>query len=340
MDKNKTLTILLTILVYSFAIMISTYLRYIKTLEQISVGYSGPNTQKIKTDTFLGEYRMDNLKHLFENESTGNYAIFDDSLNNVQLRGILIKGNMKSPRIIEGRFFNETDFFTDKKMVVIGENMIEYTYTEDGKRYLSLFNDVYEVIGICGYGINSIIDNIIFYNLDSIQPADWGVYSIDGNSTTKTNLIVNIISGLGKTEIVIDEDRGIQRLLGYKRHSDKIIYSTIFLIPVLFLIKSRSLFLTIQEMLNVSKFLGFSLYHTIHVALGRWMLYEVIGIIISVAVYSIFFQFSNFRVIINSITLNLILIMLGLFFCSLIVYITHICCCWGKKGAIKCSNIF
>ncbi len=291
MDKNKILTVSLTILVYVFAIMLSAYLRHTRELEKISVGYRGPSTQKIKTDVFLGKHRTGNLKRLFENKNIDNYVIFDDSFNNVQLRGILVRGNIKSPRILEGRFFNETDFFVNKKIVVVGENMTEYTYVKDRKRYLSLFNDVYEVIGICGYGINSIMDSIIFYNLDSIQPADWGTYSIDGNSTAKTNLIVNAISDLGGTEIIIDENQGIQRLLGYKKYSNKIIYSTILLILALFLIKSRSFFLIMQEMLNVFKFLGFSLYHTIHITLGKWMLYEVIGIIISVAIYLIFFDF-------------------------------------------------
>ncbi|ABR50255.1 hypothetical protein Amet_4174 [Alkaliphilus metalliredigens QYMF] len=336
MNKNKIFTISLIILVYIFAITVSTYVKYVEELEKISIGYRGPATQKIKTSMFLGEYGTDNLKDLFESENINDYVIFDDSLNNPQLRGVLVKGNVNLPKILDGRFFNETDFFANKKLVVIGENMTEYTYAENEKRYLSLFNDSYEVIGICGYGINSIIDNIIFYNLDSIHHADWGIYSIDGNNVAKTNLILNTISNLGEIEIIIDENQGIKRLLGYERHSHRVIYPIIILIWILFFIKSRSFFLTIQKTLQVSKFLGFSLYHTIYITLGKWVIYETIGIISSIAIYSVFFSFSDFKRIMNGFPLNITCVIFSLFICSFIAYIVYICYYWSKKGVIKC----
>lgn len=159
MNKNKILTVSLMILIYLFSTTFYTYVKFIEELEKISIGYSGSATIKINTDIFLGEHRADNLKHLFRSENIDDYIIFDDSFNNEQLRGVLVKGSVNSPKILEERFFNETDFFSNKKIVVIGENMIEHTYEKSGKKYISLFNDIYEVIGICGYGINSIIDN-------------------------------------------------------------------------------------------------------------------------------------------------------------------------------------
>lgn len=336
MNKNKIFTISLIILVYIFAITLSTYLKYIEELEKISIGYRSAATQKIKTGVFLGEHRDDNLKHLFGSKNISDYVIFDDSFNNAQLRGILVKGNINSPKILDGRFFNETDFFANKKIVVIGENMIEHTYTKNEKRYLSLFNDVYEVIGICGYGVNSIIDNMIFYNLDSIHLGDWGIYSIDGNNAAKTNLIVNTISNLGEIEIIIDENQGIKRLLGYKRHSHKVIYPIILLILALFFAKNRSFFLTIQKTLHVSKFLGFSLHHTIYITLRKWFIYEAIGIISSIIIYSIFFWFSDFKTIMNGFPLNVIFVIFSLLICSFAAYIVYLCYYWSKKGAIKC----
>lgn len=180
------------------------------------------------------------------------------------------------------------------------------------------------------------MDNIIFYNLDSVYFTDWGIYSIDGDTAAKTNLIVNTISNLGDIEIISDENQGIKRLLGYEKHSNKIMYPATLLILILFFIKNRFFFLTIQKTIGVSRLLGFSLYHTICITLGKWGMYEAIGIIISLIIYSVFFWFSDFRTIINSFPLNINFIMPVLLICSFVVYIIHLCYYWNKKGVIKC----
>ncbi|ABW19769.1 ABC transporter permease [Alkaliphilus oremlandii] len=196
MKKNKILTILLIILVYLFSITLYSYVKYMEELDKISTGYSSSSTaKKINTDVFLGEKREHNLKFLFSYTEIDNYIMFDDSFNNNQIRGVLVKGKVGSPKILSGRFFNESDFFSEKKIVVIGENMVQHTYEENEKKYISLFDNAYEVIGICGYGLNSIMDNIIFYNLDSVYFSEWGIYS-DGrikNVELKRDMSLNLI---------------------------------------------------------------------------------------------------------------------------------------------------
>lgn len=331
MNGNKFITTSLIVLVYVVAITLSSYLEYVEELEKISIGYRSSATQKIKTSALIGEQGTDNLKYMFESKNIDDYIIFDDSLNNPQLRGILVKGNVNSPKIIKGRFFNETDFFVDKKIVVIGENMIKYTFQKNDKRYLPLFNDTYEVIGICGYGSNGIIENIIFYNLDSLCLNDWGMYSIDGNSTNKTNLIINKISDFGEIETIINEDQGIKRLLGYNSHFLKVSFSITLLILLLFLLKSRSFFLMIQKTLHICRFLGFSFYQAICITLGKWALYEGIGIISVMSIYSISFVFFDFTIIINGFSLRAIFVAFSLFICSFVAYIVFVGYLWSKR---------
>ncbi|UTR15779.1 ABC transporter permease [Salipaludibacillus sp. LMS25] len=77
-------------------------------------------------------------------------------------RGYYFNKKNYIPPLIEGRFFEEEDFFKDKKTAVVGKSVNEFTIKD-------IKESGYEVIGIMGTDYQSDIDHLIYYNLDSLM---------------------------------------------------------------------------------------------------------------------------------------------------------------------------
>ena len=334
MNKNKVLAILVILFVYFITTSFFSYLRYINELEKISVGYRSPVAQIIKTNAFSISKDKNNLKKFFEDTRINNYIIFDDSFNRTDLRGILFKGNVRFPRMIEGRFFIEADFFAGKKLAVLGENLLDYTYLRDGKRYISLFNEEYDVIGICGYGLNNIIDNMLFYNLDSIV-IEQGLYCIDAFNVRVNNKIINIISTFGEVEIIKGENTGIKRLIGYEAYSGYVICGILLIMVILFLTKCHLFFQVIKKTLLTVKYIGFSYCQCVYITLNKWLLYEACGFISAFVLYCFLFLYTDIKVINRSFDYLLLFILLSVFLCSFVLYLFYVNF-YYRKGLTKC----
>lgn len=104
------------------------------------------------------------------------------------MRGIVYKGNVVEPPIIEGRFFKEDECVSREKLAVIGSDYIELCYEMNGLRYIDYNNDTYEVIGITGIASPSAMDHLILINLGGISPEtqNRGRFYIDGEGSMES----------------------------------------------------------------------------------------------------------------------------------------------------------
>ena len=110
------------------------------------------------------------------------------------IRGTYYEGNVSTPDIISGRYFNEEEMYGEKKkkVVVMGKKAYEdfATVREDGTAYFTYLNTDYEVIGIAGKpdGTETRLDEWVFMPLDTVldKYGKTGTYFIDG--TTKKNI--------------------------------------------------------------------------------------------------------------------------------------------------------
>lgn len=77
-------------------------------------------------------------------------------------RGFFYKKNTYVPPLISGRFFQENDFYSGKKRVVVGQKVDQDII--DG-----IQQEGYEMIGVMGASYESQIDHIVLYNIDAIE---------------------------------------------------------------------------------------------------------------------------------------------------------------------------
>ncbi len=80
------------------------------------------------------------------------------------------------PRIIEGRYFTAADFYSGRRLCVLGKDFKpaisaenEQLVTEDGVTYFITSGVRYEVIGTMGYDLNSAANYSAILNLDALS---------------------------------------------------------------------------------------------------------------------------------------------------------------------------
>lgn len=67
--------------------------------------------------------------------------------------------------VIWGRFFENKDFDKNNNAVIVGKNLQKKLKKVDNSFVLEFQNHEYKVIGILGYDIDTVLDNMIFFNL-------------------------------------------------------------------------------------------------------------------------------------------------------------------------------
>lgn len=96
-------------------------------------------------------------------------------------RYIYFSGKVMLPPILEGRFFTSEECLSREPMAVIGKDLMDQAFIEDGKEYIYLDGLMCEVIGIAGIAHDSTIDALYFINLGAISPErQIGRYYVDG----------------------------------------------------------------------------------------------------------------------------------------------------------------
>lgn len=150
------------------------------------------------------------------------YRNVADEFNEI-VRGIYENGDLfgYSKYIENGRFFDRNDFDNHAEVAVIGSDMLELTYTQDGRRYYGYEDTLYEVIGIFRQ-TDSDLDHTIFLNLTVLLDSenDYGLYYVDSLNKTTVDAIIQKIEetaiGSYTTSKVKYESKATNIGLGYE----------------------------------------------------------------------------------------------------------------------------
>ncbi|KHL91306.1 hypothetical protein QW71_35360 [Paenibacillus sp. IHB B 3415] len=110
-----------------------------------------------------------------EIDTSEDYTIFSE-LGSVENNGswkeilaIYFNKSTYYPPLADGRYFNDTDFYTNQNLAVIGKNIDKTELLEEkGELYYPFAGRNYKVIGIMGASYSSKIDDTVFVNLDSV----------------------------------------------------------------------------------------------------------------------------------------------------------------------------
>ncbi len=94
-----------------------------------------------------------------------DYAVFQEwKLDDFRIRSLYFNDRYATFPMEEGRFLNDTDFCAGNNVAVIGKNYKDCVQLENGKKYITLGEHKFEVIGIMGFEKQSTIDDYIYIN--------------------------------------------------------------------------------------------------------------------------------------------------------------------------------
>ncbi|MFX0549571.1 ABC transporter permease [Hathewaya histolytica] len=188
---KKSIFIVITFTVISFIFSICT------SLFQSIIEVNKENT------FFLSDKSLKLLVQNIPNLDKSDFKVFQSLNKDILMykdlskpiyKGIYFSGD-KTPNVPmkNGRFFNRTDFQDNKKVAVIGKEVLKECSDIHGKHYLNTETGQYLVIGIMGYkDKETYLDDSIYLNLNSIFKENelnfsTGSYYIDaGKDTIKT----------------------------------------------------------------------------------------------------------------------------------------------------------
>lgn len=196
---DEKILILIFIIISILLISISSYLSETYKIQCMSQGYYSSNTIYFRNES-------NNNLNIEQIKSIINNSIFFKELDlNYDIRGIIYSGKILMPEIKEGRFFEEADFNSGKKLAVIGSEFNNNIQKIENEEYVIFNNDKYKIIGIMGYKQKSTLDRACFLTLDNSLLNTPGTFAIDGENNN------NVISAYNKISKYLDSNIQIDR---------------------------------------------------------------------------------------------------------------------------------
>lgn len=259
-------------------LVFASYINDVYHKEKLSQGYYGSDTIYLQVFDLESKLDYEALYAGFKD------AILFQELSGEYVRGVLFHGDIDSPPLLEGRFFMEDDFFNGKKLAVAGNTYDPAIKHLDGRDYLVINQENYEVIGRLGTGEISQLDKMLLINLDAVAPETGGLYAIDGISPKRiaaasTFLQCEVDKCGGSSKLIEREPTGIKRLLKYEQ-SNALLFAVLVLV---FLLSSAvvnlSLFEKKKSEIAAGRLLGFSSARIIGQVLKSYLLLSHIGYI-------------------------------------------------------------
>lgn len=168
-----------------FAIFISSVLLVSAVEEKIILfnisrgGYS-ENAVHFRIDEENWSYQS-LIAKVIEIDYSDFIVIYDDYENHI--RQVYIKGKIDPLPMVFGRYFNAGDFNRGKSLAVVGRNRIYDVFDKEGTDMIQLGDQIYEVIGITGFNLDTILDEMVIVNGDAhFVKAKNNVFILDGYS--------------------------------------------------------------------------------------------------------------------------------------------------------------
>lgn len=83
------------------------------------------------------------------------------------VRGIAVQGEVETPPMLEGKYFDRETSWTEQPKVVLGKSFQKDIFKKEGKSYYTYLDNEYEVIGVMGTKQASRINGMVFLDFRS-----------------------------------------------------------------------------------------------------------------------------------------------------------------------------
>ncbi|MEH7463650.1 ABC transporter permease [Bacillus thuringiensis] len=208
--------IILSAYVIIFTLMLSMATTYfIKTNEIDKITNDFYSQNNIPFHIKKGNGQL-NIKKFFDHMYEKDFILFKENVGQIPyIKGVYKSGNIETPPLVSGRFFQKEDFFQNKNVAVVGRDCDDII-KKNGKSYFKLHDTYFEIIGIMGTDFQTKIDKMVYLNLDSVLSLEneyYGAYVLDGKKdiTSTFNSLKHYIDPSVSIEKANKETTGTSR---------------------------------------------------------------------------------------------------------------------------------
>lgn len=142
---------------------------------------------EIDSNVFYSKLNNTDIKYLTQDE------IYDRSLKNINyVKGIHDTSISNIFPLYSGRFLSEEEVNSESKVVVVGKNLLNFTYKVDNKTFIDIFDEAYEVKGIVGretaskYSIYILMPTKVYSKLFNSEPSNNYTIDVDTENVEDT----------------------------------------------------------------------------------------------------------------------------------------------------------
>ena len=177
------------------------------------------------------------------------------------IRGIYGTGDVFSytDYLEQGRFFSTEDYENEMPVAVIGAEMLDRTYVEDGIRYFGYQNQLYEVIGIFEK-TDSELDNTVYLNLTNLlnHMEHHGLYYLDGTDSKVIEQVWDTMKEYAEGKYTISEVAYEGETYGLNQMNDTLLFCAVMAILLnlivtgIFFVTRKKYTVAIQKMCGMT----------------------------------------------------------------------------------------
>lgn len=206
-------------------------------------------------------------------------------------RGVFYKGDFRKLSLVSGRYFSEEELVHNEKKALIGQGFEKDIWEKNGKRYIDILGEKFEVIGVFGSAQPTRLDRMKWIPLGIAVDLTGteGEYIVDGNSRNEIEsnkeLLKTVMETDGTREATVLDSEGNPFTSSFlERNSnvvEKIYFSIIFSFVLNMLLSGTYWAKHMIQRIQVEKMLGFSAGKILLSVLGEYIRVVAVALLVA-----------------------------------------------------------
>ena len=168
-------------LVFTAAFLVLVNLQTRQELEESSRGFYSEEAVSL----YCTEENWDGILDILEEGNWKNGILFRRDLEvGIDTRGVFYEGKYRGYPLLSGRFFTEEESLGKERIALIGRNLRQDLYEKDGRKYIEILGEPFEVIGVLGSAQPTRLDRMQLIPMGAAAELAEaaGTYVVDGTS--------------------------------------------------------------------------------------------------------------------------------------------------------------
>lgn len=265
-SKSTALLFFNMTLVFIAALLVLSNIQTRSELAESRRGFYSENAYYLNYD----DGSWEDVKAVLEQDEWDNGIVYKQKLDfESDTRGVFYRGDIRKLPLISGRYFTSEETFRSEKIAMIGQRYEKDVYTEDGKRYIDILDEKFEVIGVLGSAQATRLDSMKWIPLPAaveLTGAD-GEYVVDGKTEEAIDGNVALLKAVmlpdpSMQTAVVYTDSGEEADMSFpdrtKNVVEKIYIAIVFSFVLNMLLAGSSWVRDRNQNIQVEKMLGFS----------------------------------------------------------------------------------